>query len=120
MLWSKYTLGKIETEKICPAKRRVLFLIMTDGLENVSREYNKSPVKSLIASTTKEYSLNFIFIGANIDSVSETKSLGISAKNAANFSHDRTGVQFCHHGKINFRKKTKLAALSCPAYPVVL
>ena len=87
------TLGKMEKEKICPAKRRVLFLIMTDGLENASREYNKSTIKSLIASTTKEYNWNYIFIGANIDSVSEAKSLGISAKNAANFSHDPTGVQ---------------------------
>ncbi len=87
------TLGKMEKEKICPAKRRVLFLIMTDGLENASREYDKSTVKSLIASTAKEYGWNFVFIGANIDSVSEAQSLGISAKNAANFSHDRSGVQ---------------------------
>lgn len=87
------TLGKMEKEKICPAKRRVLLLIMTDGLENSSREYNKSAVKSLIEATTKEYNWNYIFIGANIDSVSEAKSLGINAKNAANFSHDRTGIQ---------------------------
>lgn len=87
------TLGKMETEKICPAKRRVLFLIMTDGLENASREYNKSAVKSLIEATTKEYNWNYIFIGANIDSVSEATSLGINAKNAADYSHDSDGVQ---------------------------
>ena len=87
------TLGTMEKEKICPANRRVLFLIMTDGLENSSREYNKSDVKSLIEATTKNYHWNYIFIGANIDSVSEATSLGISAKNAANFSHNRSGVQ---------------------------
>lgn len=87
------TLGAMEKEKICPAKRRVLFLIMTDGLENASKEYNKSDVKNLIAATTEEYGWNYIFVGANIDSVSEAQSLGISAENAANFSHDRTGVQ---------------------------
>lgn len=86
-------LGTMEKEKLCPANRRVLFLIMTDGLENSSKEYSKSDVKSLIEATTKEYNWNYIFIGANIDSVSEAQSLGISAKNAANFSHDRTGVQ---------------------------
>ena len=86
------TLGKMEKEKICPAKRRVIVLVMTDGLENSSREYNKSDVKSLIEATTKVYHWNYIFIGANIDSVSEAKSLGISAKNTANFSHDRSGV----------------------------
>lgn len=87
------TLGTMEKEKICPAKRRVLFLIMTDGLENASKEYKKSDIKSLIETTTKEYGWNYIFIGANIDSVSEAKSLGINAKNAANYSHDRAGVQ---------------------------
>ena len=30
------TLGKMEKENICPAKRRVLVMIMTDGLENAS------------------------------------------------------------------------------------
>ncbi len=87
------TLGTMEKEKLCPANRRVLIMIMTDGLENSSKEYSKSDIKSLIETTTKEYGWNYIFIGANIDSVSEAKYLGISAKNAVNFSHDRTGVQ---------------------------
>ena len=87
------TLGKMEKEKICPAKRRVLIMIMTDGLENASVEYNKASVKNLIDSTTKEYNWNYIFIGANMDSVSEAESIGISAKRAANYSHDRDGVQ---------------------------
>lgn len=87
------TLGKMEKEKICPAKRKVLVMIMTDGLENASKEYKKSDVKNLIEATTKEYGWNYIFIGANIDSVSEAKSLGINAKHAANYSHDSGGVQ---------------------------
>lgn len=87
------TLGNMEKEKICPAKRRVLFLIMTDGLENASKEYKKSAVKSLIETTAKKYDWNYIFICANIDSVSEATSLGINAKNAANYSHDSDGVQ---------------------------
>lgn len=87
------TLGNMEKEKNCPAQRRVLIMIMTDGLENASKEYNKASVKKLIDATTKEYNWNYIFIGANIDSVSEAKSLGISAKNAANYSHDKVGVE---------------------------
>ena len=87
------TLGKMEKEKICPAKRKVLIMIMTDGLENASKEYRKSDVKKLIETTTKEFGWNYIFIGANIDSVSEAKSLGINAKHAANYSHDSSGVE---------------------------
>ena len=86
------TLGKMEREKICPEKRRVIVMIMTDGLENASREYNKATVKSLIETTTKNYNWNYIFLGANMDSVSEASKLGISSKRAANFAHDSEGV----------------------------
>lgn len=87
------TLGKMESEKICPEKRRVLVMIMTDGLENASKEYNKKTVKSLIEMTTKNYKWNYIFLGANMDSVSEASKLGISSKHAANFEHDSEGVE---------------------------
>lgn len=86
------TLGKMEKEKICPEKRRVLVMIMTDGQENASNEYSKATVKKLIEATTKEYNWNYIFIGANIDSAAEAGSIGINAKHAANYSHDRKGV----------------------------
>lgn len=87
------TLDKMEKEKICPAKRRVLIMIMTDGLENASLEYDKATIKKLIDLTTKEYDWSYIFIGANIDSVSEANSIGITAKHAMNYSHNRDGVQ---------------------------
>ena len=86
-------LGKMEQDKICPAKRRVLIMIMTDGLENASKEYNRATIKNLIDSTTEEYHWNYIFMGANMDSISEAQSLGISAKHAGNFSHNRAGIQ---------------------------
>ncbi len=85
--------GKMEKEKICPEKRCVLFLIMTDGLENASVEYNKAAVKSMIESTTENYKWNYIFMGANMDSVSEAGSLGISGRHAVNFAASSEGVR---------------------------
>ena len=86
------TLGRMEKEGICPVKRRVLFLIMTDGQENDSKEYSKASVKAMIDKTTEEYKWNYIFMGANIDSVAEAAALGISAKHAVNYDHDSKGV----------------------------
>ena len=85
--------GKMEKEKICPEKRRVLVLIMTDGLENASQEYNKATVKAMIEQTTENYKWNYIFMGANIDSVSEAESMGISGRHAMNYSADKKGVR---------------------------
>ena len=87
------TLGQMEKNKICPAKRRVLVMIMTDGLENASTEYDKARVKALIDATTKNYKWNYIFIGANIDSAAEATSIGISGSHAANISSDSAGIQ---------------------------
>ncbi len=86
------TLGKMEKDNICPEKRRVLFLIMTDGKENDSKEYNKEAVKSLIKGTTEEYGWNYVFMGANIDSVAEAESIGINADHAMDYKHDSAGI----------------------------
>ena len=87
------TAGKMEKDKICPAKRRVLIMIMTDGLENASKEYSKAKVKALIDSTAKEYNWNYVFIGANIDSASEANSIGIKSGYSANYAPDSVGVR---------------------------
>ncbi len=87
------TAGKMEKEGICPAKRRVLVLIMTDGLENASREYTKAVVKAMIDKATADYKWNFIFMGANIDSVGEAAAIGISADHAANFEQSADGMK---------------------------
>ena len=87
------TAGKMEKDGICPAKRRVLVIIMTDGKENASIEYNKLSVKAMIDKTTKDYKWNYIFMGANIDSVAEATSIGIRADHAANYTHNREGIR---------------------------
>ena len=87
------TAGNMEKEKICPAKRRVLVIIMTDGLENASKEYSKADVKAMIEATTNDYKWEYIFMGANIDSVSEAASIGIRADRAANYKASSEGVK---------------------------
>ena len=87
------TVSRLENDKVCPSKRRVLFMIMTDGLENDSREYDKATVKSLIETTTNEYHWNYLFLGANIDSAAEAAAIGIRADHAINYTHDSKGVQ---------------------------
>lgn len=87
------TVGHMEEKGICPARRRVLFLIMTDGQENNSREYTKDRVKSMVETASKEYKWEFVFMGANIDSVAEAGAIGIKADRAMDYSHDAAGVR---------------------------
>lgn len=68
---------------------KVLFVIMTDGLENSSREFSKEQIRSLINSHNWE----FIFIGADIDSYSEAGHLGIEKSRTANYRKSKRGFE---------------------------
>src|SRR5699024_336285 len=71
----------------------VVFVITTDGMENSSREYTAKRVRGMIEHQQQKYSWQFVFLGANIDAVSEARKLGISAKYAADFTPSHSGVR---------------------------
>ena len=66
---------------------KVLFVIMTDGLENASREFSKEQIRNLIRSHDWE----FIYIGADIDSYSEAGNIGIRRSRVANYKKTKEG-----------------------------
>ena len=69
-----------------------LFVITTDGMENASREYTYRGVKQMIKRQQEKYGWEFLFLGANIDAVSEAGRLGIRAERAARFHNDGKGI----------------------------
>ena len=81
------TLGKNEKAD------KVLFVIITDGLENASKEYNSSTVKKLIETQKEKYGWEFLFLGANIDAIETASAIGISAERAVNYNSDSVGTQ---------------------------
>lgn len=72
---------------------KIIFIITTDGYENASHRFTKSQIKEMIEHQRTKYSWEFMFIGADIDSVSEAVSLGIDAKMAANYSKTSIGTE---------------------------
>lgn len=69
-----------------------LFVITTDGLENASHRYASDEVKKMVERQKEKYGWEFLFIGANIDSVETAKNYGISADRAVNYHADRKGT----------------------------
>ncbi|MBP5289564.1 MAG: VWA domain-containing protein [Clostridia bacterium] len=68
-----------------------MFVITTDGLENASRKYSSNEVKKMIEKKKKD-GWEFLFIGANIDSVETAKHFGIAADRAVNYHADKQGT----------------------------
>lgn len=70
-----------------------LVVILTDGEENVSREYNASKIKSLITDLETNKLWTFSFVGANQDAILTAKSLGVNTSNTVNYSSSVNGTK---------------------------
>ena len=71
---------------------KTLFVIITDGMENASREYTYDMVKELISHEQEKYGWEFLFLGANIDAVSEGARFGIAPDRAVTYKCDEKGT----------------------------
>ena len=93
--------------------KRVMFVIITDGEENASREYAAKEVKEAIQRQKSRYGWEFIFLGANIDAVETAGRFGIDAGRAANYVPDSQGTA------LNFRAKSETVSAfrACGAVP---
>lgn len=71
---------------------KVVFLIMTDGEENSSKEYNQKTVFEAIQKHKTDDKWAFIFIGANIDTMQAGSGMGVSTGNTLGYTGTSRGV----------------------------
>ena len=62
----------------------VVFVILTDGMENASKEFKLEQVKEMIKHQTEKYSWQFVFLGADQNAFQATQ-MGIHTANTYNF-----------------------------------
>lgn len=72
---------------------KVIFAILTDGLENASRDYTYEKVASMIEHQRKVYGWEFLFLAANQDAIAAAGQLSIQAQDAVSFDATGEGVQ---------------------------
>lgn len=65
---------------------KVITIIMSDGQENSSKEYNKQDMKTLIKYLEKKGNWTFVYLGANQDSYATAQDYGFYMKNTSNFN----------------------------------
>lgn len=70
----------------------VMFVIITDGAENASREYSLQKVKAMIQEEKEKHGWEFVFLGANMDAVETAGRFGISADRVADYVPDTVGT----------------------------
>lgn len=72
---------------------KVMLVIITDGEENSSREYQIAQIRSMIEQQQQRFNWEFVFLGANIDAIATADSFGINAENASNYIADSAGTE---------------------------
>ena len=61
-----------------PEARDVLFVILTDGYENYSREFKAEAVKRMIEEKEKDCGWKFLFLGADLANFNDALNVGIN------------------------------------------
>ena len=68
----------------------VIFVILTDGLENCSQKYNKEQIKALIKDLEENNEWKFIYLGANQDAFEIGNSIGVNS--SAEYEYTPNGI----------------------------
>lgn len=82
----------------------VMFVIITNGEENASREYSPQKVKAMIQEEREKYGWEFVFLGTNIDAVETAGRFGIAPDRAVDYVPDSAGTE------LNFQAMSETVA----------
>lgn len=72
---------------------QVLFVIMTDGAENASREFDRARIFTMIEDRQKLANYEFLYLGANQDSYMVGHELGLRDGHTLDYAHTEAGAR---------------------------
>lgn len=78
-------------EKERPGK--VVFVILTDGQENASKEFVPGQIAEMISRQKDTYNWEFIFLGANQNAIVTARGIGIAAQDALSYAANAQGTE---------------------------
>ena len=73
---------------------KVIVAVLTDGMENASKDYNRERVSNMIKHQRDVYNWEFVFLGANIDNFDEVvRSLNMNPSFSVQFASTGIGTR---------------------------
>lgn len=97
-------------QRILPEEHRaehIVFVIITDGMENASTHCDYDEVKRLIGQQT-EAGWEFLFLGANIDAAAEASRIGIAEDRASQYKADGAGSRAAYKAVARAQLETRV------------
>ncbi len=71
----------------------VLFVIITDGEENASKDYSLTSIRKRIESCKEGKGWEFLYLGANVDAFAAAECIGIGRDKSASYHADAQGIE---------------------------
>ncbi len=87
-----------------------MFVIITDGMENASKEFSSAQVKKMISEQKEKHGWEFLFIGANIDAVETASHFGIDSDRAVDYRADKKGTSVVYNAVAGAVSKMRACA----------
>lgn len=107
-----HTIDEIKAKiKAMPEEERpekVLFVILTDGKENRSTDFNRTAVFEKITKREKK-GWTFIYLGANQDAMEEGGKIGINKFNTVTWTADSKGINTAFMAASSYATKYRMA-----------
>ena len=91
-----------------PAK--IIVVVITDGYENASKEYTSNDVKSRIKHQESKYSWEFMYLGADINSMRESSVLGFNPSYSKQYTASSEGTETVYAAVAGVASSSKLQA----------
>lgn len=88
----------------------VLFVIVTDGAENSSKEFTLEQIRTMIEHQQSVYSWQFTFLAANQDAFAAGRSIGIREECTGGFVGDKIGGVYAALAQKTSRMRSDHAA----------
>lgn len=83
-------LGKLPEDQ---RPEHLFFVIITDGMENASREHTRAQVEKMIKEKTEKDGWDFIYLSADFAAVQEARDMGITHDRSLFFDKSGAGVR---------------------------
>jgi len=92
----------------------VVFVIVTDGQENASREFERDKIREMIEHRQSAYKWQFTFLAANQDAFAEGASMGIAQDGIASFAMGKARASYA----VTSSKVSRMRKASMESMPV--
>lgn len=97
---------------------KVIFVIITDGLDNSSSKYTYDKIRYMISRQKEVCNWDFIYVGANIDATKESHRLGIHPSMVFSYQSSPEGIKEMYDKVNNTVSEIRLEQFKKPEDPL--